>query len=174
MVHPYPILCRSFDYLGSVSYFVTFKTHERQPLFADAEIVELALRQVERASIQTAFEILVYCFMPDHLHLVVRGRLDTSDAKTFFKLAKQYSGYYFSKENQRKRLWQRYCHDRILRDSVELLRRIRYVVGNPVAGGLVDRAEDYAFLGSFRWTREELLRICEQGAGTNPVADLDR
>ena len=58
------------------------------------------------------------------------------------------------------RLWQRYGHDRIIRDDVELLDRIRYVVNNPVVGGLADSPFTYPFLGSHRWTASQLLEIC--------------
>ena len=171
MVHPYPRLCPAFDYVGRVSYFVTFKTHDRQTLFRDDGIVDLVLRQCRRAAEERGFDVLAFCFMPEHLHLVVRGRLDTSDAKAFFRLTKQYSGFYFAKQHEGRRLWQRYGHDRIIRDDVELLDRLRYVVRNPVAAGLVDRPEDYPFWGSFRWTREDLLKICEQGLREAPQSE---
>jgi REP element-mobilizing transposase RayT len=175
MVHPYPILCRSFEYRGRIDYFLTFKTHHRQPVFRDKKAVDLVLEQVQRAACKRGFEILVYCFMPDHLHLVISASHDDADAKMFFRLSKQYSGFYFAKEYNRRRLWQRYCHDRIIREDVELLDRIRYVVRNPVAAELVERPEDYAFWGSQRWTRDEILRICAEGflaSGLLPDSDL--
>jgi REP element-mobilizing transposase RayT len=67
--------------------------------------------------------------MPDHVHLVVRGSNESSDCKGFMKLAKQYSGFYYARANERARLWQRYGHDRMIRDhfanaySVDLVRR---------------------------------------------------
>jgi REP element-mobilizing transposase RayT len=36
--------------------------------------------------------------MPDHVHLVVVGTSDTSDLLAFIRRAKQFSGYYYSKE----------------------------------------------------------------------------
>ena len=163
MSHPYPRLCPTFDYRGRVNYFITFKTHERQPRFRRSEIVEEVLTQFQRAATEEAFAILLHCFMPDHAHLIISGQSETSDAKAFLKASKQYSGFYVAKRLGHQRLWQRYCHDRIIRDDVELLDRVRYVVNNPVAAGIVERAEQYPFWGSSRWTREELLGICRRG-----------
>jgi REP element-mobilizing transposase RayT len=101
--------------------------------------------------------------MPDHLHLIVEGMRDDADMKAFEKLAKQYSGFYYKRE-RRMQLWQRYGHDRIIRDDVEFLELLRYVVNNPMVAGLVKSAEDYPFTGSCRWLREELFAICRSGS----------
>ncbi len=85
--------------------------------------------------------------MPDHLHLLVAGLDDGSDCLTFVSAAKQYSGYYFAQQTGR-RLWQRYGHERVLRNEDERFQTLRYIVNNPVAAGLVTRAADYPFLGS--------------------------
>jgi putative transposase len=148
MVHPDAPLCPSFDYLGKVSYFITFVTHERRPLFTEAAVVGLVLEQFARASDEKQFEMLIYCFMPDHVHLVVRGLEESSDAKAFMKLAKQYSGFHYARVNDRARLWQRYGHDRIIRSEAELRNRIRYVMDNPVVAGLAQSPADYPFLGT--------------------------
>jgi hypothetical protein len=36
-------------------------------------------------------------------------------------------------------------------------------VNNPVVAGLVQRAEEYPFLGSQRWSKAELVERCQQG-----------
>jgi putative transposase len=170
MVHPYTPFCRTFDYQGRYSYFLTFVTHERAPVFAVAASVELVLTQVTRASREKQFELLVYCFMPDHVHLIVSGLADGSNLKTFTKLAKQYSGYYYARGHRQQRLWQHGSNDHIVRDEVDLLERLRYVVNNPVTAGLVERAEEYPFLGSQRWSRVELVERCRQGdLGSTPA-----
>jgi len=137
--------------------------------FTDAAVVALVLAQILRAATGKQFEVIAYCFMHDHVHLVVEGVSDASDLKAFAKLAKQYSGYYYARAHGGGKLWQRYGHDRIVRDEADLRDRVRYVVNNPVAAGLVDKAEDYPFLGSQRWSLDELLDYCR---GASPKTDL--
>lgn len=132
--------------------------------FTSATVVVLVWTQFLRAASEKHFEVAAYCFMPDHLHLVVEGLADDSDLKAFVRLAKQYSAYYYARAHGGGRLWQRYGHDRIVRDDADFRDRVRYVVANPVVAGLVARPEDYPFLGSQRWSREELIEWCKPSA----------
>jgi REP element-mobilizing transposase RayT len=98
--------------------------------------------------------------MPDHLHVLAEGRTAESDCKAFIKAAKQYSGYYF-KQQHHCPLWQRYGYERVIRDDMERALVIGYIVTNPVKEGLVAHPAEYAFLGSERYSVDELLQICE-------------
>jgi putative transposase len=162
MVHPYPARCASFCYRGRSGYLLTFPTHQRLPRFVNAATVEIALAQILRAAAEKRFDILAYCFMPDHLHMVVQGVTEQADCKEFVKLSKQYSGYGYSQANGRARLWQRYSHDNIARDDAEVVNMVRYVVANPVEAGLVTAPEEYPFLGSQHWSVAQLLDWCRE------------
>ena len=165
MAHPYPPRWASFPYLGGHRYSLTFVTDTRRPVFVEAGPVDLALSQILRAATEKRFAVIVYCFMPDHLHLVVGGEDGESDCKAFIKAAKQYSGYYFS-QAYRSRLWERYGHDHVIRDEQELAMTIRYLVANPVRARLVQHPRDYPFLGSAKYTVDELLQWCEYSEAT--------
>ncbi|HYT68841.1 MAG TPA: transposase [Vicinamibacterales bacterium] len=165
MVHPYTPYCPTFQYRGRYRYVLTFVTFERTAVLTDASIVELVWAQILRAAAEKRFEIIVYCFMPDHLHLIVSGLSDDSDLKAFVKLAKQYAGYYYARSHNGRKLWQHGSHDHIVRDDVDLRDRVRYVVNNPVAAGLVALANDYPFMGSQRWSRQELTAYVRPAFG---------
>jgi len=92
------------------------------------------------------FEILAYCFMPDHLHLVAKGLTPTSYLRDFVAVAKQRSAY-AARAWMRGRLWQPGYYERILRDRDDVQNVIRYVLENPVRAGLVRVAGDYPFAG---------------------------
>jgi putative transposase len=160
MAHPYPPHWAKFSYVGHCQYFLTSVTVGRRPVFTDAEDVDLVLPQILRAATEKHFALITYCFMPDHLHLIVDGENDDADCKAFIKAGKQYSGYYYF-QARRAKLWERYGHDRVIRDNVELAKTIGYVVANPVTAGLVKHPRDYPFLGSTKYTIEELLQWCQ-------------
>lgn len=130
-------------------------------MFVDADSVSLVWMQILRAATEKGVEVIAYCFMPDHLHLVVEGLSADADCKGFIKSAKQYTGYYYARANGRARLWQRYGHDRIIRDDAEFVDCVRYIVANPVKAGLAPEPRQYPFLGSQRWTLDELLEWCQ-------------
>jgi putative transposase len=147
---------KSFDYIGLHRYLLTFCTDYRQRFFVDRANVELVLLQISRAAAETQIAVLAYCFMPDHVHLLTEGETATSDCLAFIKKAKQYSGFYFSKTRGQK-LWQRYGYERIVRDDETTLHMTRYVLNNPVRAGLVADVRDYPFLGSMKYSLEQML-----------------
>ena len=137
----------SFDYLGLHRYFLTFCTVERHPAFEAFERVDLVRTQFRRTAVERRFAILAYCFMPDHVHLLVEGTAEDSDGLRFIRNAKQYSGYYYQRSFGVK-LWQRYGFERVLRHEEDSLAVSRYILQNPIRAGLATTAEEYPFLGS--------------------------
>jgi REP-associated tyrosine transposase len=118
--------------------------------------VDVVLEQILRSATDTGFAVVAYCFMPDHVHLLVEAQSEASDCRQFIKRAKQFSGYYF-KQKFGVRLWQRYGFEHVLRDDEPTLGVARYTLENPVRGGLVQRVEDYPFAGSAVYPLAEIL-----------------
>ena len=137
----------SFDYRGLHRYFLTFCTFDRHPAFKTFDRVDLVRTQFRRTAVEQRFAILAYCFMRDHVHLLVEGIAEDSDGLRFIKNAKQYSGFYYQRSFDVK-LWQRYGFERVLRDEENSLAVARYILHNPIRAGLVTAAEEYPFLGS--------------------------
>ena len=146
----------TFSYLGLHRYSLTFCTLGRSTVFTSQPVVDLVLAQISRAADENRFAVIAYCFMPDHLHLLIEGQADASDCKDFIARSKQYSGFYYSKRYGRK-LWQRYSFEHVLRDEEKSVVVARYILGNPVRVGLVERITDYPYLGSLMWPLPALL-----------------
>jgi len=89
--------------------------------------------------------------MPDHLHLVLEGIAPTSDLRRFVRIAKQRVAYAFRRTRGIPLTWQEGYYDRVLRSDEATDTVVRYVLDNPVRGGLVTQAEDYAFSGAMFW-----------------------
>jgi REP-associated tyrosine transposase len=147
---------RTFDYTGLHRYFLTFCTNNRQQLFTDRTSVDLVLRQILRAADDEGFAIVAYCFMPNHLHLLIEAKSDSSNCLRFITRAKQFSGFYYSKAYG-KRLWQRYGYERTLRDDDVTLVVARYILENPVRAKVVANPNEYPFSGSTTHSLDEIL-----------------
>jgi putative transposase len=156
---------KSFDYLGLHLYFLTFCTHSRARHFVSRRAVEIVLQQFLRAAADEQMELLAYCFMPDHLHLLVGGKTDRSDGLAFIKRAKQLSGFHF-KQAFGEKLWQRYGYEHVLRSDEDSLAVARYIVENPLRAGLVERVQDYPYLGSEIHTIEQILEAVQMEMST--------
>jgi len=94
--------------------------------------------------------------MPDHVHLLLEGADDTADVVEAMRLWKQRTAFAW-KQRTGARLWQKGFHDRLLRDDDDTRAVVRYLLENPVRAGLVRRVKDYPWLGSSRYTLDDLL-----------------
>ena len=145
-----------FDYRGPYRYFLTFSTFERRKTFLDSTAATLVLMQYRRTARASAFAILAYCLMPDHLHLLVEGTTAVADLRRFIKRAKQGAGQVYA-HRAGGRLWQDGYYDRVLRPTDDAKAVARYIIENPVRAGLVRAPGEYPYLGSDVWRLEELI-----------------
>jgi putative transposase len=160
MITGRPEHLKTFDYTGIHRYFLTFCTYERRSRFLTQERVDVVYEQFRRASAEEGFALSAYCFMPDHVHLLVEGLSDNSDCRRLIARAKQLSGFHY-KKTFGEPLWQRYGFERTPRGGELSLRVARYILENPVRAGLVSRVEDYPFLGSSTHRVEEILEAAQ-------------
>ena len=151
-----PPRIKGFDYVGPFRYFLTFCAIDRRATFEDAAAVALVLAQFRRTAHEWSFAILAYCFMPDHVHLLVEGTTAHADLRRVAKRLKQGSGQAW-KCRTGSRLWQEGYYDRVLRPEDDAKAVARYILENPVRAGLVAHPSQYPYLGSDVWTLKELL-----------------
>ena len=108
------------------------------------------------------FDILVFCFMPDHLHLLLGGQ-EKSDLKGYMKAFKQASAYVIKKEVN-ETLWQRSYYEHVLRRDEAVEDIARYILNNPFRAGLVEDFKQYPHLGSSLFDISEMYgRKCRGG-----------
>src|SRR6476659_8640603 len=92
----------STAYVGIHQYFLTICTYKRRPEFVDDSTVACVGDQFLQQAISHDVEILAYCFMPNHLHLVATSTSVERDFRKFIKISKQVSGYQFSLTHGRR------------------------------------------------------------------------
>ncbi len=119
----------------------------KRPLFVAAAVVDPVRSQLLRTARDERFVAIVYCFMPDHLHVLAAGASESSDLRRFVNVFKQVSAFDFKRASDRS-LWEPGYWDRVLRDEESTLEVARYIVNNPVRKGLARSALDYPFSGS--------------------------
>jgi len=135
-----------FDYCGPNIYFVTCTTHLREPIFLNSRPVDMVLSITNDAGEKYGFITLVFCFMPDHLHLLLGGR-ENSDLKDYIKAFKQVSAYSYKKEFNNT-LWQRSYYEHVLRGDEDVRDSALYILNNPVRAGMVQDFRQYPYSGS--------------------------
>lgn len=98
----------------------------------------------------------VYCFMPDHQHLMITGTRSDSHIWKAVVSYKQKTGFWMSKHKPGMR-WQKDFYDHVLRNDENIATQVRYILDNPVRKRLVSSWEEYPFKGSIRCNLEEVL-----------------
>ena len=146
---------KDFDYRGYYRYFLTLCTSHKTPILGDASIVEWLTNVLVDKSKHHGFKIWAYCFMPDHLHLLIEGTTANSDMRRFISGYKQLTGFSLKKKIGQS-LWQMNYFDHVLRKEEDTLNVTRYILNNPVRRGLVDDYKDYKHLGSFEVDVKEM------------------
>src|SRR5712671_1576895 len=127
----------TFEYTGPNAYFTTICTFDRAPWFADAECARDATAHLLRTSADYGFEVIAYCFMPDHLHALTAGIRPDADFRRHMSMFKQRSAFDHVAKRA-GRLWQEGYLEHIIRTDENLEGIAAYVVANPIRAGLCD------------------------------------
>jgi len=139
-------LC-GLPYTGYQRYSLTLCVDGRQRVFIERHVAERAVLQLRQSAAKHAFAIAAYCFMPDHVHLLVYGTSPDASLTAFVAHFKQMTGFAY-RQATGQLLWQEGYHDRVLRNEEQTETIVRYILGNPVRAGLTREWGEYEYAGS--------------------------
>jgi putative transposase len=138
---------KDFEYTNPFIYSVTICSYKKSKTFVNRDTVSESLKHLEKSAHRHNLQVLAYCFMPDHLHILVGSNNIQVSLINFIKYFKQKTGYEFKKKHHIK-LWQKSFYDHILRKEESVIDLVKYIFNNPVRKGLVTEFREYPFLGS--------------------------
>jgi putative transposase len=133
------------------------------PFFLEqSEIAQMVLEAIRDGDNRfRRYELHAYAVMPNHVHLLVTSRVP--NAKWLGPL-KGFTGSMANRILERTgAFWQDESYDHLVRDGEEFSSVRRYIEDNPVAAGLVARAEDFPW-SSAGWGRASALQPPFQAA----------
>ena len=125
-----PRLYRVFQRYYPPLYFVTFNTHQRRNLLANASIHN-ALGRFAKKGEGRGIGVGRYVIMPDHIHLFVRGSLDFS-LKQWVRMMKRMLSGAISADPPH---WQRGFFDHLIRHRESYAREMGICSTEPCASG---------------------------------------
>ncbi|MHB8637857.1 MAG: REP-associated tyrosine transposase [Fimbriimonadaceae bacterium] len=144
-------------YVGELTVSFTLCVAARQRAFEVPDVVE-ALTPLLADSLQRyACVAPVYCFMPDHLHVLVRGATAESSCKGAIDNFKGASGRWFAHSGFGAR-WQKDYHDHVIRSHEDWRAHAFYIFHNPIRAGLVQDPFEYPHTGSVGFELREVIR----------------
>lgn len=134
-------------YMGTKAIAFTICIKERQELFISKKIFKIFENELLTSLNLNNCSAYIYLFMPDHLHMILKGEMKNSNIKKSIEIFKQKTGYWLSK-NVSKFKWQKDYYDHIIRNDEDIQNQIRYILNNPVRTKIVPNWKEYPFKGS--------------------------
>jgi len=135
-------LDRVFQRYDPPLYFVTFNTHKRQKLLANACVHDALIRFARDGELR-GVGLGRYVIMPDHVHLFVRGSLDFS-LRQWVRILKRAISKAISCAPPH---WQEGFFDHLIRHRESYAEKWEYVRQNPVRAGLTANADEWPWQG---------------------------
>jgi putative transposase len=128
--------------IPGVAHHVTLRGNRRmQTFFSDADYA--AYRGLVADGCRAAgVEVLAYCLMPNHVHLVVIPGTPDGLRGALAGAHRRYTSAINRRQGWTGHLWQARFHSFPM-DEAHVLAAVRYVELNPVRARLVDRPEDW-------------------------------
>jgi REP element-mobilizing transposase RayT len=116
----------------------------RQP-----EIARLVLASIDYGTDISHYDLHAFAIMSNHVHLLITPHINVSKLLCSLKAATaKRANLLLARTGQP--FWQDESYDRLVRDGEEFRRIQRYIEYNPVAAGLVARAEAYVWSSAGR------------------------
>src|SRR5713226_8480824 len=142
------------SYRGQRAYFLTLCAQDRKRVFQNQTLVHTLLALLEKTCAAHSFLAYAYCFMPDHLHLILVGEGVSSELMPMVRAFKGAAAA-VARESGVSSLWQKGYYDHVLRSGKSLEEAAWYVFLNPVRAGLAKTVQEWPYSGSFviEWNR---------------------
>ncbi len=118
------------------------------------------------ASGEKLVEIIAFCLMPTHLHLLLKQLKENGISIFISNILNSYTRYFNTKHNRKGPLWEGKFKNVLVVTDEQLLHLSRYIHLNPVTAYLVDRPEEWSAssYGEYLSRVNENEKICKYDA----------
>jgi len=127
---------------AGLPHHITQRGNRRENVFFTEEDRDIYLQWLKKYSSDHNVEILAYCLMSNHIHLIAVPAEEDSLQRMLKPLHMRYAQHINRQQQWSGHLWQGRFFSSPL-DEQYLWFCMRYVERNPVRAGMVDHAEDY-------------------------------
>ncbi|MBO4373743.1 MAG: transposase [Lachnospiraceae bacterium] len=129
---------------SSDTYHVMLRGVNRNQIFFEEEDFDQMIKVLGRCRKMSNYELLAYCLMGNHLHLLMRIRQEPMST-VFRRIGDSYVYWYNQKYERCGPLFQGRYKSEPVEDESYLLQVWRYILRNPVRAGICERPEDYTY-----------------------------
>lgn len=127
---------------AGLPHHVTQRGNRREPIFFSDDDRQTYLSWLKEYADKHQVEVLAYCLMTNHIHLIAVPENDDGLMRVLKPLHMRYAQRINRERGWKGHLWQGRFFSSPL-DDAYLWAALRYVECNPVRAGMVQRAEDF-------------------------------
>jgi REP element-mobilizing transposase RayT len=119
-------------------YHVIIGSRDNRETFIGPQVNSQVIGILKQAVEISGYELVAYCLMPDHLHVLVQAG---EQARSLSGLVGSFKSYCLKATG--RKLWQPGFYEHILRKDETVTTVAEYIGNNPVRRGLVAGREEY-------------------------------
>ena len=106
-------------------------------------------------------EIVAFCIMPTHIHLVIKQVKDDGISKYMSRVLNGYSRYFNTKHGRTGPLWAGRFKSVLVKHNEQLSHLTRYIHLNPTSAGLVDDVAEWKYSSYFEYIKDSgVEKLC--------------
>ncbi len=156
------------NYVPGGTYFFTLVTYHRRKYFDTPKKLNLLNGTIRQVQSNKLFDLLAYCLLPDHIHLLIELPEEDSNFSIRLREIKRLTTLWMKRDASGNvdRIWQDKFWEHTIRDEKDLLRHFDYIHYNPVKHNLTESFDGWKW-SSFRDYFEGNVKDFE-------MIDLDR
>jgi len=139
----------NIDYSEDRPIHVTICTDNKEKIFNSEANAKIVINELLKTGRELGFQILCYCLMPDHLHIVLSPGDSTLSLSKFLNIFKGRTTAVFRGKEGLKKLWQRSAFDHVIRADEDLRAIVEYIRNNPVRKGIIEKVGEYSYSQQF-------------------------
>jgi len=131
-------------------HHVIHRGNNREDIFTDYSDYKKYLFFLKYYSIECCCQIIAYCLMPNHVHLLLVPHENDTLSKIMQKLTLCYTQYYNKKLDRIGRLWESRYYSSVVDKDQYFTAVIRYIELNPMKANLSSTMDKYRW-SSAQW-----------------------
>lgn len=152
----YSRMLELIDLIKYASFEYQFSQFKRKSIKKQSQIIRNL-----RAKDESLVDIVAYCLMPTHIHLLIKQNKNDGIVKYLAKILNSYSKYFNTKHKRSGPLWSGRFKSVRVGDDEQLLHLTRYTHLNPVSAGLIKKADDWNFSSHKEYINKAKSNICK-------------
>ena len=155
----YEIFNDSDDYLRIMALLDLYRFKDFQ--YKYSQFIGLSMRH-QKAIVNSMknspqlVEIIAYCIMPTHIHLILKQKTDNGISKYMARVLDAYTRYFNVKYHRTGPLWEGRFKSVLVDTDEQLLHLSRYIHLNPTSAGLVQKPRDWQFSSYREYVRSRI------------------